>query len=119
MLVARVRGVKRFSNARREVTRRERALVFPQSQWDSPAMSTLAEIESAVTQLPRPEKAELLRFVAAQLRETSAKEGRTGAELARLWPVLPHLADDEAADFERDLASPRTAAGGQPAPAWE
>jgi hypothetical protein len=37
-------------------------------------MSTLAEIESAVTQLPRPEKAELLRFVAAQLRETAEDE---------------------------------------------
>jgi hypothetical protein len=37
-------------------------------------MSTLAEIESAVTQLPRTEKAELLRFVAAQLRETAADE---------------------------------------------
>ena len=37
-------------------------------------MSTLAEIESAVTQLPRSEKAELLRFVAAQLRETAEDE---------------------------------------------
>ena len=39
-----------------------------------PAMSTLAEIESAVTQLPRPEKSELLRFVAAQLRDTATDE---------------------------------------------
>lgn len=37
-------------------------------------MSTLAEIESAVTQLPRPEKSELLRFVATQLREGAADE---------------------------------------------
>ena len=37
-------------------------------------MSTLDEIESAVTQLPRPEKSELLRFVAAQLRDTAADE---------------------------------------------
>lgn len=37
-------------------------------------MSTLAEIESAVTQLPRPEQSELLRFLAAQLRETAADE---------------------------------------------
>ena len=37
-------------------------------------MSTLAEIESAVTQLPRPEKSELLRFVAEQLRETATDE---------------------------------------------
>ena len=39
-----------------------------------PAMSTLAEIESAVSQLPRPEKSELLRFVAAQLRDTATDE---------------------------------------------
>ena len=39
-----------------------------------PAMSTLAEIESAVTQLPRPEKSELLCFVAAQLRDTATDE---------------------------------------------
>ena len=38
------------------------------------AMSTLAEIESAVTQLPRQEKSELLRFVAEQLRETASDE---------------------------------------------
>ena len=37
-------------------------------------MSTLAEIESAVTQLPRPEQSELLRFLAAQLRETATDE---------------------------------------------
>ena len=37
-------------------------------------MSTLAEIEAAVTQLPRPEKSELLRFVAEQLRETASDE---------------------------------------------
>ena len=37
-------------------------------------MSTLAEIESAVTRLPRTDQAELLRFVAANLRETAADE---------------------------------------------
>ena len=37
-------------------------------------MSKLAEIESAVTQLPRPEQAELLRFVATRLRETASDE---------------------------------------------
>ena len=37
-------------------------------------MSTLAEIESAVTQLPRTDQAELLRFVAANLRETAADD---------------------------------------------
>lgn len=37
-------------------------------------MSTLAEIESAVTQLRRPEKSELLRFVAEHLRETATNE---------------------------------------------
>ena len=37
-------------------------------------MSTLAEIESVVSQLPRPEQAELLRFVAAKLRESAEDE---------------------------------------------
>ena len=37
-------------------------------------MSTLTEIESAVTQLPRTEQAELLRFVAANLRQTAADD---------------------------------------------
>ena len=39
-----------------------------------PAMSTLTEIETAVTRLPRPEQSELLRFVAAHLRETAPDE---------------------------------------------
>ena len=83
-------------------------------------MSTLAEIESAVTALPRKDQTTLLHFMAAHLRETSSFiGGRTGAELARLWPELPHLAEDEAADFERDLAAIRTADGPQSAPAWE
>ena len=37
-------------------------------------MSTLTEIESAVTQLPRTEQAELLRFVAANLRRTATDD---------------------------------------------
>ena len=37
-------------------------------------MSTLTEIESAVTQLPREEQSELLRFLAAQLRQTATNE---------------------------------------------
>ena len=82
-------------------------------------MSTLAEIESAVSRLLRPEKAELLRFVAAQLRETVATAGRTGAELAGLWAVLPHLSDDEATAFERDIAMARAAMREQAAPGWE
>ena len=37
-------------------------------------MSTLAEIESAVTRLPRTDQAELLRFVAANLRQMAADD---------------------------------------------
>ena len=37
-------------------------------------MSTLTEIESAVTQLPRTEQAELLCFVAANLRQTATDD---------------------------------------------
>src|SRR5947207_1025455 len=72
-----------------------RRLALPAGRCHFPSMSTLADIEFAVTQLPRPDKAELLRFVAAQLRETPRGAGRTGAELARLWPALPHLTVEE------------------------
>ena len=49
-------------------------LPFQQAGATIPPMSTLTEIESAVTQLPRPEQSELLRFLAAQLRETATDE---------------------------------------------
>jgi hypothetical protein len=94
-------------------------LRYRQADATFPSMSTLAEIEFAVTQLPRPDKAELLRFVAAQLREPPRGAGRTGAELARLWPALPHLTVEEAAEFERDLELARAVAGEQQATAWE
>ncbi len=51
-----------------------RALAFPSGHTTIPPVSTLAEIESAVTQLPRPEQSELLRFLAALLRETATDE---------------------------------------------
>ena len=57
--------------------RRERVSVrlpFRQAGATIPPMSTLAEIESAVTQLPHPDQSELLRFLAAQLRETATDE---------------------------------------------
>ena len=57
-----------------------------------------------------------VRHEAASL---APKAGRTGAELARIWPTLSHLSEEESAAFERDLAVVRAAEGGQPAPAWE
>jgi predicted DNA-binding antitoxin AbrB/MazE fold protein len=45
--------------------------------------------------------------------------GRTGAELAEIWPSLPHLSPEEATDFESDLAQCRAAEGTQAAPEWE
>lgn len=83
-------------------------------------MSTIIEIESAVVALPRDQQTELLRFVSAHLGKTaSPAAGRTGAELAQLWPALSHLTEDEAAAFDRDLVVERAASGGQAAPAWE
>jgi hypothetical protein len=82
-------------------------------------MSTLSEIESAVAALPRAEQAKLLRFVTVQLAGADAGPAKTGGELARLWPRLPHLTPGEAADFERDLVAARAAVGGQTAPEWE
>ena len=47
---------------------------MPEHRCQLPTMSTLTEIESAVTQLPRTDQAELLRFVAANLRETASDD---------------------------------------------
>jgi predicted DNA-binding antitoxin AbrB/MazE fold protein len=43
----------------------------------------------------------------AQEKLGSAVSDRTGAELARLWEDGPHLSEEDAAAFERDLASAR------------
>jgi len=83
-------------------------------------VSTLAEIECAVTALPRAQQAELLRFIAARLHEASPPApARTGAELARLWLTQSHLSEDEAEAFERDLAAITAEAAPQAPPAWE
>ena len=76
-------------------------------------MSTLAEIEEAVASLS-PDERELL-----ERRLHAMNAGRTGAELAGLWAALPHLSDDEAAAFERDIVAARAAMRAQAAPAWE
>ena len=79
----------------------------------------MAEIEAAVAALPRDEQAELLRFVAANLYRTGGAPAKTGAQLAERWPRLAHLAPDEAAAFERNLAAARASEAAQSAPAWE
>ena len=86
----------------------------------SALMSTLGEIESAVVELPRADQAALLDFVAAHLRESATvASSRTGAELASLWAKMPHLSEEEAADFERDLAAIRATDQPHSGPAWE
>jgi len=86
----------------------------------SRTVSTLAEIECAVTALPRAQQAELLRFIAARLHEASPPApARTGAELARLWLTQSHLSEHEAEAFERDLAAISAEGAPQAAPAWE
>ena len=83
-------------------------------------MSTLAEIESAVVELPRTDQAALLHFVATQLCEKAiVTDRRTGSELARLWAEMPHLTEEEATAFERDLATIRLADQPQSGSAWE
>ena len=69
-----------------------------------PPMSTLAEIESAVTQLPRPEQSELLRFLAAQLRETATDETDYLMSSPTNREHLLRVAEDVAAD--RNLVEP-------------
>jgi antitoxin (DNA-binding transcriptional repressor) of toxin-antitoxin stability system len=44
---------------------------------------------------------------------------KTGAELAKLWPKWHHLTEEEAADFERDLAESRRNLPMPKAPTWE
>ena len=76
-------------------------------------MSTLAEIEEAVASLS-PDEREVL-----ERRLHAMKAGRTGAELAGLWAALPHLSENEAEAFERDIVASRAAVCEQAAPAWE
>ena len=63
-------------------------------------MSTLAEIESAVTVLPAPEKARLLLLVAAQLRAEGALPE------PRLFPVeqIEAWMDEDEEDMRKFLA---------------
>jgi hypothetical protein len=63
-------------------------------------LSTLAEIETAVTALPAPEKAQLLLFVAAQLRAEGALPE------PRLFPVeqIEAWMDEDEEDMRKFLA---------------
>jgi hypothetical protein len=84
------------------------------------SMTTLAEIESAVRDLPRPEKIQLLHFVEGQLQgENQLVLPKTGAELARLWPTRCHLDAEDATAFERELAEGRASESLQAPPSWE
>ena len=67
-------------------------------------MSTLAEIESAVTKLPRPDQAELLRFVASRLRESAADETDYLLSSPANRDHLLRAVEDLAAD--RNIAEP-------------
>ena len=78
-----------------------------------PGLPNRLEIESAVVALPRAQQTKLLHFVSTHLGQTASPAAApTGAELAQLWPALPHLTEDEAAAFEHDLAVDRATFGG-------
>lgn len=67
-------------------------------------MSTLAEIESAVSLLPRLEQAALLHFVAAKLRESAADETDYLLSSPANREHLLRVAEDLAA--ERNIVEP-------------
>ena len=70
-------------------------------------LSTVAEIESAIEHLPASEARRLLdRLLAKSLTNGFAKP-KTGAELARLWPVRFHLQPAEAEALAADLDEAR------------
>jgi hypothetical protein len=76
-------------------------------------MSTAAEIEAAIEQLPSAEQAKLRD----RLLERTVTTPKTGAELAALWPACFHLTTQEADEFARDLEGDRQ--GPPKAVTWE
>ena len=84
-------------------------------------MSTLAEIEAAVTALP-PEDLEALEQRLHTLNATRRAAGKifTGHDAARWWRERAPMPVEEAAEFARDVATARAELNRPPAaPAWE
>ena len=81
-------------------------------------MSTVAEIESAIEELPAGEMHRLLDRLLAKSANSLAKP-KTGAELAKLWPARFHLQTSEAESLAADLAETRAKQPAVRRSAWE
>ena len=84
----------------------KRALFLGATGAKFSAMSTVAEIESAIEELPAGELHRLLDRLFAKSANSLAKP-KTGAELAKLWSARFHLPTSEAEAFAADLAETR------------
>ena len=51
----------------------------------------------------RGESAMLIKGTRPMVRMLPARQPKTGAELAAIWPTLPHLTPSEAAHMEADI----------------
>ncbi|MSU59147.1 MAG: hypothetical protein EXS35_13440 [Pedosphaera sp.] len=81
-------------------------------------MSTVAEIESAIEKLPAGEVHRLLDRLLAKSSNGVTKP-KTGAELAKLWPVRFHLPPSEAEALAADLTDARAKQPVVRPSAWE
>ena len=83
-------------------------------------MSTLAEIEAAVSTLPLPELRELEGFVVTSRQRRERAGAFTGRDAIRLWQEMEHLSPDEAEAFGRDVEEGRRMMNQPPKPPeWE
>ena len=83
-------------------------------------MSTLAEIEAAVSTLPLPELRELEDYVVTSRQRRERAGAFTGRDAIRLWQEMEHLPPDEAEAFARDVEEGRRMMNQPPKPLeWE
>jgi hypothetical protein len=83
-------------------------------------MSTLAEIEAAVSELPLSDLRELEGYVVSSRRRKERLGTFTGRDAMALWDDFEHLSPGEAEAFARDVEEGRRIVNQPPKPPeWE
>ncbi len=83
------------------------------------AVSTVVEIEAAMEHLSAEELRRLRDWLLSHPVLSGVTRPKTGAELARIWPHLPHLPAGEADALAADLNEVRARQSPPRSPAWE
>ena len=96
--------MRRNYGEKHELCCHKRTLFLEETRARFRAMSTVAEIESAIGKLPADELRRLLDRLFAKSSNGLTKP-KTGAELAKLWPARYHLQTAEAETLAADLAT--------------